>query len=203
MLVEVYEAYLLSLEEFSILLRASGCRSFYGFPIGESSLSRKELLLKLHQMVKKGLLKSDGEHFLMEQNLASCIRTITDAEKMLLIEVHNPPLPVYCCYPGRQILICEWMSRRDGYIKLKRTDGNKFYGILVEEGYFPSLGEGSLRLICNHTGHQEKKLTLQRKGLEQIVSLETEGELTERVYSEENLKRMFTALTEGGFYDIS
>ena len=203
MIEEVYEAYLLSSEEFSILLRASGCSAFYGFPIERSSLNRKELLLKLHQMVKKGLLISDGKHFLMETALATCVRIIADAEKMLLVTVKEPPLPVYCCYPGQQVLICEWMSRRDGYVKLKRAGREKFYGILAEEGYFPALGEGSLQLIDTRTGRLERSLTLQRNGLEQMLLLETEEGRTGMPYSEENLEQMFYALTGGRFYDIS
>ncbi|MEY8533695.1 hypothetical protein AALH30_09260 [Blautia pseudococcoides] len=202
MIHEVYEAYLLSQEEFGILLRASGCSAFYGFPIEGNSLNRKELLLKLHQMVKKGFLISDGKRFLMDTALASCVRILADAKKMLLVSVKDPPLPVYCCYPGRQIVICEWMSRRDGYVKLKQTDSEKFYEMLVEEGYFPAMGEGSLQLLDNRTGSLERSLTLQRIGLEQVLLLETEEGRTGKLYSEDAIEQMFCALTGGGFYDI-
>lgn len=203
MIEEVYEAYLLSRQEFSILLRAAGCRAFYGFPMEAAEHSRKELLLELHRMVKKGLMRSDGVGFVTEPALFACIRTIAEAEKMLLVTVQEPSLPVYCCYPGRQIFICEWMNRREDYIKLKRVDREKFFGILAEEGYFPELGKGSYQLIHNHTGEMQRKLILQRKGLEQILILEEKGEQMQAVYSEKILEEMFRALAGGEFYDIS
>lgn len=203
MIEEVYEAYLLSREEFSILLRAAGCRAFYGFPMEAAERSRKELLLELHRMVKKGLMRSDGVGFVTEPALLDCIRAIAEAENMLLVTVQVPSLPVYCCYPGRQIFICEWMNRRADHIKLKRVDREKFFGILAEEGYFPALGKGSYQLIHNHTGVTQRKLTLQRNGLEQTFMLEEKEKQMQAVYSEETLGEMFRALAGGEFYDIS
>lgn len=155
---QIKQAFLISEEELKVLLQSVGCHSGYGFALKGKPLEKEEAIHRLYSMVQKEFLYSDGHCFCLREELSQAMRNMKEASEVLIVEDEEKELPVYCCYLGDKLLLCEWMSQRKNTIKLQLLEVQEFYELLEEEGYLSKMRQIRLTIHENPSGKEKRKL---------------------------------------------
>ncbi len=149
---QIQETYLITQDEFRVLLQSAGCSKFYGFGLQFRKFSEEDVLRLMYQMVQKGFISSDGRDFYVNPSLSAMASLLKQAEKVLMIADLDHELPAYCCYLGQRILLVQWMVWREETMKLAVCPTQRLFELLADEGYFLEGKNFEMTLCRNDSG---------------------------------------------------
>lgn len=150
-------SYLITYEEFAFLANWSGLarKLGEGFPL--PGLDRERAVALAYSLVKKEILCSDGEKFLVCQPWKECLGRFAAAGRIWVFQDGKGKLPPVYVYPGASRASCPWggepsagqvyegelcmlagASRtRKGILSVQFVDRGQLPVWLSEEGYLP------------------------------------------------------------------
>lgn len=131
--------WILEESEFGILLGAKGIFRFQGLPLRNLPKTEEEILKKLWNMEKKGILTSNGVDFIVEKGLAQCIHLLENSRGLLVITPESEGLPQSFCYPAEELLVCQEVLFRKDTLKLQKMPWKQLEELLDQEGGYTRL----------------------------------------------------------------
>lgn len=191
---QIQETYLITQDEFRVLLQSAGCSKFYGFGLQFRKFSEDDVLRLMYQMVQKGFITSDGRDFYVNHTLSAMVSLLKQAEKVLMIADLDRELPPYCCYLGQSVLMVQWMVWREETMKLTVCQQQRLFELLADEGYFLGGKNFEMTLYRNDSGSRLCSLRNQtREGGLVLVYME---DAEERIlpYTNQMLQEIFDQL---------
>ena len=131
--------YLLTHQEFALLLAAAGIRRIHGYGISPKPPDREDALHMLQILSRKGYLTGSGEQFVLSGEMKQIFAQIQDAASVL--EVHKASGRSCLLYLGKGCVRLSGSLRRPEILELQRLDPDDVWEWLIEEGWIPEGGK--------------------------------------------------------------
>lgn len=152
------ETYIFTKDQLRVLLSGCGYKQIIGINPGQQKLTNQEVINEINELVKMGILISDGEKFIMNDNVNNIIKQIGTANQYIAIHSRNSLLPDLCCYSGSKLLISSFDECNSNIIKFSQLDVNELADKLLSEGYFPSINESDFCIDDDELINYENKV---------------------------------------------
>ena len=136
---QIAEAWFLTSKELAVLAHARGRKELFGFDFENlSGIKKEEMYEVLYKMAAKGMLKSDGISFRVEEPYRTLIDGIVKATQAVLVYPKDKEHPDLCCYEGEDdYIVTEISMVQKNSLKIYSVKKESMVVFLEEEGYLP------------------------------------------------------------------
>ncbi|MBE5961759.1 MAG: hypothetical protein E7256_10330 [Lachnospiraceae bacterium] len=154
---QVSKAWFLTSKEFAVLAHARGFKSLFGFDFENlSGMKREEMYEVLYKMAAKGILKSDGTSFGVEEPYRSLMDHIASAAWAVLVYSADEERPDLCCYEEKNhYIVTEISMVQRGSLKVYRIEKENMLAFLEEGDYLPMEQEDECRNLLEENMQQD------------------------------------------------
>lgn len=129
------KVYLLTIQEFLLLLAAADIRELYGFTFDEELPEREEGLAILQGLTSRGFLTAQGDRFVPVGEIRPALEALKRAKTV--IDVHKQSGRSCLLYLGEDCVRLSRSLRREGLLELQRLEPDHVWAWLQEEGWVP------------------------------------------------------------------
>lgn len=129
------KAYVLTCEEYSILLAASGIKKCFLLDTGKRDIDSTRICNAMMHLYSTGIIDSDGTAFSMQGELKDIIENIKNSDVAILIRMKNERDRVLCCYKSanhNDYVVNEVSEYDDNAYRIYRQSGEELRELIAD-----------------------------------------------------------------------
>lgn len=131
----IQKAYVLTCEEYNILLAASGIKKCFLLDTGKRDIDSNRICNAMMHLYSTGIIDSDGTSFSMQGELKNMIEDIKSSDLAILIRMKNERDRVLCCYKSinhNGYVVNEVSEYDDNAYRIYRQSGEELRKIISD-----------------------------------------------------------------------
>ena len=153
MVEDLQKIFVLSEVEYSVLLAGKGADSCYTLQSEVESIDSEKVCMAMAHLYNTGLIDSDGDEFIIDENLNELVEAIINSSKVLFVRFGKEGARVLCGYITNEfVVICEKNKIEKGSILIYKSSIDELREILQEE--LPKDNDGEIKVINVKTGEE-------------------------------------------------
>lgn len=139
------KVYVLTDEEYNILLAGSGVKECYMLQSGEFEMHNDKICNAMMHLYSTGIIDSDGVSFSIQGELKGVIDAIKNAKYAMLIRVKDEDERAMCCYHTNDgFIVNELSSREDRSYLVYRCDWENLFDVILSSALYDKSSIGVL-----------------------------------------------------------